>query len=79
MVCRSFFRPQQIKSYSLCRSARPGMNVARIGLHSESVEQGRAVTKVEDYDSSEILGGCVKTLHPAIHEGILAREELGSH
>ncbi len=55
------------------------MNVARIGLHSESVEQGRAVTKVEDYDSPEILDGCVKTLHPAIHEGILAREELGSH
>ena len=33
------------------------------------------VTKVSDYTSSpEILGGRVKTLHPAIHGGILARD-----
>ena len=32
------------------------------------------VTRVEDYTHSpEVLGGRVKTLHPAIHAGILAR------
>ena len=27
----------------------------------------------------EMLGGRVKTLHPAIHGGILARDEPGDH
>jgi phosphoribosylaminoimidazolecarboxamide formyltransferase/IMP cyclohydrolase len=37
-------------------------------------EHGLAVTEVADYTGSpEILGGRVKTLHPAIHGGILAR------
>ncbi|MGB8982417.1 MAG: hypothetical protein WCC12_11120 [Anaerolineales bacterium] len=37
-------------------------------------EQGLAVTEVADYTKSpEILGGRVKTLHPAIHGGLLAR------
>jgi phosphoribosylaminoimidazolecarboxamide formyltransferase/IMP cyclohydrolase len=37
-------------------------------------EAGLAVTEVADYTGSpEILGGRVKTLHPAIHGGILAR------
>ncbi len=44
-------------------------------------EQGLAVTPVEDYTGApEILGGRVKTLHPAVHGGILARrtaEHLG--
>jgi len=35
------------------------------------------VTKVSDYTGSpEILGGRVKTLHPRIHGGILARQDL---
>jgi phosphoribosylaminoimidazolecarboxamide formyltransferase/IMP cyclohydrolase len=38
---------------------------------------GLAVTKVSDYTGSpEILGGRVKTLHPRIHGGILARRNL---
>ncbi len=38
---------------------------------------GIAVTKVSDYTGSpEILGGRVKTLHPKIHGGILARQNL---
>lgn len=38
---------------------------------------GIAVTKVSDYTGSpEILGGRVKTLHPRIHGGILARRDL---
>jgi phosphoribosylaminoimidazolecarboxamide formyltransferase/IMP cyclohydrolase len=38
---------------------------------------GLPVTKVSDYTGSpEILGGRVKTLHPRIHGGILARKNL---
>ncbi|MDZ8053936.1 MAG: bifunctional phosphoribosylaminoimidazolecarboxamide formyltransferase/IMP cyclohydrolase [Aulosira sp. ZfuVER01] len=38
---------------------------------------GIPVTKVSDYTSSpEILGGRVKTLHPRIHGGILARKDF---
>src|SRR5512143_2750454 len=37
-------------------------------------ENGMTVTEVADYTGSpEILGGRVKTLHPAIHGGLLAR------
>ncbi len=37
-------------------------------------DSGLAVTEVADYTKSpEILGGRVKTLHPAIHGGLLAR------
>ena len=40
-------------------------------------EAGLPVTKVSDYTSSpEILGGRVKTLHPRIHGGILARRDV---
>jgi phosphoribosylaminoimidazolecarboxamide formyltransferase/IMP cyclohydrolase len=40
-------------------------------------EKGFAVTRVEEVTQApEILGGRVKTLHPAIHAGILARRDL---
>jgi phosphoribosylaminoimidazolecarboxamide formyltransferase/IMP cyclohydrolase len=40
-------------------------------------DAGLPVTKVADYTGSpEILGGRVKTLHPRIHAGILARRNL---
>ncbi|MEC4818851.1 MAG: bifunctional phosphoribosylaminoimidazolecarboxamide formyltransferase/IMP cyclohydrolase [Scytonema sp. PMC 1069.18] len=40
-------------------------------------DAGLPVTKVADYTGSpEILGGRVKTLHPRIHGGILARRDL---
>ena len=40
-------------------------------------EAGLPVTKVADYTgSAEMLGGRVKTLHPRIHGGILARRDL---
>jgi phosphoribosylaminoimidazolecarboxamide formyltransferase / IMP cyclohydrolase len=40
-------------------------------------QAGIPVTKVSDYTGSpEILGGRVKTLHPRIHGGILARRDL---
>jgi phosphoribosylaminoimidazolecarboxamide formyltransferase/IMP cyclohydrolase len=41
-------------------------------------EAGIGVTEVADYTKSpEILGGRVKTLHPAIHGGLLARDTAG--
>ncbi|MER3432354.1 MAG: bifunctional phosphoribosylaminoimidazolecarboxamide formyltransferase/inosine monophosphate cyclohydrolase [Leptolyngbya sp. ERB_1_1] len=41
---------------------------------------GLPVTRVSDYTGSpEILGGRVKTLHPRIHGGILARRDLPDH
>ena len=42
-------------------------------------EAGVPVTKVSDYTGSpEILGGRVKTLHPRVHGGILARPDHSS-
>jgi phosphoribosylaminoimidazolecarboxamide formyltransferase / IMP cyclohydrolase len=42
-------------------------------------DAGLPVTKVSDYTGfPEILGGRVKTLHPRIHGGILARRDLPS-
>jgi len=43
-------------------------------------ESGLPVTEVADYTGSpEILGGRVKTLHPAIHGGLLARPTEADH
>ena len=43
-------------------------------------KNGIAVTEVADYTQSpEILGGRVKTLHPAIHGGLLARPTEADH
>ena len=43
-------------------------------------ENGLPVTEVADYTGSpEILGGRVKTLHPAIHGGLLARPTAEDH
>jgi phosphoribosylaminoimidazolecarboxamide formyltransferase/IMP cyclohydrolase len=43
-------------------------------------DAGLPVTKVSDYTGfPEILGGRVKTLHPRIHGGILARRDLPDH
>jgi phosphoribosylaminoimidazolecarboxamide formyltransferase / IMP cyclohydrolase len=42
-------------------------------------DAGLTVTKVADYTGApEILGGRVKTLHPRVHGGILARPDLAS-
>ncbi|HJY06200.1 MAG TPA: hypothetical protein VJ323_07770, partial [Bryobacteraceae bacterium] len=43
-------------------------------------EAGLAVTEVGDYTGfPEMLDGRVKTLHPKIHAGILARKDLPEH
>ncbi len=47
------------------------------GTAKQLAEQGFRVTEVAEYTRSpEILGGRVKTLHPKIHGGILARRAL---
>ena len=43
-------------------------------------QQGVAVTEVSDHTRfPEMLDGRVKTLHPSIHGGLLARRELDAH
>jgi len=50
------------------------------GTASALVEKGVPVTKVSDVTQfPEILDGRVKTLHPAIHGGILAKKNVEAH
>jgi phosphoribosylaminoimidazolecarboxamide formyltransferase/IMP cyclohydrolase len=50
------------------------------GTASFLEEQGLEVARVEDVTQApEMLGGRVKTLHPRIHAGILARRDLPEH
>src|SRR5690606_36595093 len=43
-------------------------------------DAGLQVTEVSDYTGfPEMLDGRVKTLHPRVHAGILARRDLASH
>jgi phosphoribosylaminoimidazolecarboxamide formyltransferase / IMP cyclohydrolase len=55
-----------------------GFDLISSGGTATALKQaGIPVTKVSDYTGSpEILGGRVKTLHPRIHGGILARQDL---
>lgn len=55
-----------------------GFDLLSSGGTAQALKQaGLPVTKVADYTGSpEILGGRVKTLHPRIHGGILARRDL---
>ncbi len=54
-----------------------GFGLVSSGGTAKALQQANiAVTKVSDYTGSpEILGGRVKTLHPRIHGGILARQD----
>ena len=50
------------------------------GTAREIADAGLAVEEVADLAGSpEILDGRVKTLHPAVHGGILARRDLAAH
>jgi len=57
-----------------------GFTLISSGGTATTLQQaGLPVTKVSDYTGSpEILGGRVKTLHPRIHGGILARRTLAA-
>ncbi|MFM6355848.1 MAG: bifunctional phosphoribosylaminoimidazolecarboxamide formyltransferase/IMP cyclohydrolase, partial [Planktothrix sp.] len=56
-----------------------GFDLISSGGTATALKQaGLPVTKVSDYTGfPEILGGRVKTLHPRIHGGILARRDVG--
>src|SRR5215831_6399572 len=60
--------------------ARHGVElVASGGTASALRDAGLAVVEVADLTQSpEMLGGRVKTLHPRIHGGLLARRDLAS-
>ncbi|QEH33634.1 Bifunctional purine biosynthesis protein PurH [Aquisphaera giovannonii] len=58
-------------------SSRGVVLLASGGTHSAIAGAGLPVTEVADYTGqAEILGGRVKTLHPRIHGGILARRNV---
>src|SRR3979409_314246 len=49
------------------------------GTASLLSKEGIKVTQVQDFTGApEMLGGRVKTLHPKVHGGILARRDLAS-
>ena len=50
------------------------------GTKKELEENGVKVTGISDYTGSpEILGGRVKTLHPSVHAGLLAKLDDDDH
>jgi phosphoribosylaminoimidazolecarboxamide formyltransferase/IMP cyclohydrolase len=61
--------------------SRYGCEILSTGGTAKSLrDAGIAVTEVADYTGfPEMLDGRVKTLHPRIHGGILARRELPAH
>ena len=61
--------------------AAAGFELVSTGGTARAVaDAGLAVTEVPELAGSpEILDGRVKTLHPAVHGGILARRELAAH
>ncbi len=61
-----------------CLTEEFGFDLLSSGGTAQALKDaGIPVTKVSDYTGSpEILGGRVKTLHPRIHGGILARQDL---
>ena len=61
------------------RPRRPRLRARLVGRHGRrsSRSTGSTVTRVEEVTAApEMLGGRVKTLHPRIHAGILARRDL---
>jgi phosphoribosylaminoimidazolecarboxamide formyltransferase / IMP cyclohydrolase len=58
-----------------------GFDIVSSGGTAQTLKDaGLKVMKVSEYTGSpEILGGRVKTLHPKIHGGILARRDLPEH
>ncbi|MCY4393844.1 MAG: bifunctional phosphoribosylaminoimidazolecarboxamide formyltransferase/IMP cyclohydrolase [Rhodospirillaceae bacterium] len=61
--------------------AAHGVEILSTGGTAQALRNaGIAVTEVSDYTGQpEILDGRVKTLHPVIHGGILARRDDGGH
>jgi phosphoribosylaminoimidazolecarboxamide formyltransferase / IMP cyclohydrolase len=64
--------------FARCLVEEFGFDIISSGGTAKALQAaGLPVTKVSDYTGSpEILGGRVKTLHPRIHGGILARRDM---
>jgi phosphoribosylaminoimidazolecarboxamide formyltransferase / IMP cyclohydrolase len=64
--------------FARCLVDECGFDIVSSGGTAQALKAaGLPVTKVSDYTGSpEILGGRVKTLHPKIHGGILARRDV---
>ena len=61
-------------------SARGVKLLSTGGTAKMLAENGLAVTEVADYTGfPEMLDGRVKTLHPKVHGGILARRDFPEH
>ena len=62
-------------------SAQYGFHIISSGGTAKALEEASIpVTRVAEYTGSpEILGGRVKTLHPKVHGGILAKREDKDH
>jgi phosphoribosylaminoimidazolecarboxamide formyltransferase/IMP cyclohydrolase len=62
-----------------CLAERGVALLASGGTRASLLASGLEVTEVADYTGQpEVLGGRVKTLHPKIHAGILARRDVTS-
>ena len=63
------------------RLAAAGLSILSTGGTARALaEAGIAVTEVSDYTGfPEMLDGRVKTLHPRVHGGLLARRDLPAH
>src|ERR1700677_3569997 len=61
--------------------SKMGVNILSTGGTAKLLaDNGIAVTEVADYTGfPEMLDGRVKTLHPKVHGGILARRDLPEH
>ena len=72
------FRQERASSISRAASQRTAYKLISTGGTAKLLqESGSTVTEVADYTGfPEMLDGRVKTLHPKVHGGILARRDL---
>jgi hypothetical protein len=70
-----------VRSNSLKGLAAQGVKLLSTGGTAKLLrDAGLAVTEIGDYTGfPEMLDGRVKTLHPKVHGGILARRDLPEH
>ncbi len=72
---------QGLQPFAKALNEKYGFQLVSSGGTAKLLEEGGLpVTRVSDYTGApEILGGRVKTLHPRVHGGILAKREDSAH
>jgi hypothetical protein len=77
----SYLRLRQDRSLNLHELSALGVKLLSTGGTAKLLaDNGLAVTEVADYAGfPEMLDGRVKTLHPKVHGGILARRDFPEH